>query len=115
MTFKVATTSTLFFLLASTAFSMEDDLGLTVLGTPDLSKLGHQTVASVNSICHYEVTTTYSHLRSFPEGNPEACKPGEIAPEDNMPYLAPRMMWESLPAYIQEATGMDHISIDWNP
>lgn len=37
------------------------------------------------------------------------------APEDGLPYIQGRYNWKRYPVHVREATGIDHISLDFNP
>ena len=90
-------------------------MDLSPLGTQDLSVYKFGFGIKVDDNCDYTFTIEFIHPPSFFLGDQNTtCKPGVIAP-DGLPYNAGRWYWDELPAYIQNATGFNHISLDWNP
>lgn len=91
---------------------------LSELGTNDWKRFSASTSLTVtppSTDCDYSLTFTFEHDPSLPTPtSPMDCSPGAIAP-DGLPYLAFRWYYEKLPTYFKEATGVDHISLDFNP
>ncbi len=96
----------------------ERSLDLSSLGVNDLSMYNYTLTVDVDpNTCEYTFQLAFRlPVDSFPMGEEGVtCLPGVDAPEDGVPYLNGRWYWESLPPHIQAATGIDHMSIDWNP
>jgi hypothetical protein len=93
---------------------------LAPLGKNDLSNLQFSMEAYVSDDCMYSLEVHFVHDPNLPHGDligedPTKCLPGVIAPEDGLPYIEGRWAWERLPKYVRDATGFDHVSLDWNP
>lgn len=63
----------------------------------------------------YIVEFSFKHDETLPIPPNIAADCGKLAPEDGFPYAAPRENYFKLPKSIRQATGFDHISLDWNP
>ena len=72
-----------------------------------------------NKVCSYQLDLAFKHDESLPlPDNPAVqCTPGPDAPfaSDGLTYYDFRWYYEQIPEYITKATGIDHISIDFNP
>lgn len=97
-----------------------DDLGTESLDAFDYSvKLDVTPEEDGSGTCDYEVTINFKHDASLPL--PESandCDPSIQPPSiasDGLPYFAFRWAYESVSKKIKKVTGIDHISIDFNP
>lgn len=110
------------FLLLSNFVTAEEDENcapIEQLGTPSLERYNYSISMEVDDACEYDVKIAFKHDETLPTAtNPPAqCDPSIVPPEfadDGLPYFGFRWSYETLPAEIQEVTGIDHISIDWN-
>ena len=101
--------------VSSQTATADSNVDLSPLGTQDLSVYKFGFGIKVDDNCDYTFTIEFIHPPSFFLGDQNTtCKPGVIAP-DGLPYNDGRWYWDELPAYIQNATGFNHISLDWNP
>jgi hypothetical protein len=109
--------STLFSLLATSCVTLgaDDDAetDLSPLGENSLEIIEYEYKAEVDTDCQYTLTAKFRHDPNFPVGDPNTCQPGVDA-EDGKPYLAGRWRWERFPEHVRKATGIDHISLDYN-
>ena len=87
----------------------------SVLGTNDLSELEYNHDFEVDSDCNYKLEISFAHQQEFFVGDSENCRPGKDDPYDGKPVLAGRWRWERLSLDIRASTGLDHVSIDYNP
>ena len=92
------------------------------LGSPDISRFDYSMKNfDINEdMCTYSLEIEFKHDADLPvPNNPVAqCDPSIVPPEiasDHLPYFAFRWAYESVPEYVKMATGIDHISIDFNP
>jgi hypothetical protein len=97
----------------------ENCVPIEQLGTPSLERFDFSISMEVDDACGYEVKIVFKHDEALPlPTNPPAqCDPTIVPPEfadDGLPYFGFRWFYEAVPADVQEVTGIDHISIDWN-
>lgn len=85
------------------------------LGTASLDALMYGYDVTVDADCNYALQVQFVHNADFPVGSAETCVPDEIADYDGLPMLAGRYFYEEYPAYVQEATDLNHLSLDYNP
>ena len=86
------------------------------LGVNSLSEVSYEYNVEVDDNCDYHFTVNFSHNENFPVGTAETCVPSDdVSDYDGLPILAGRWFYEEYPAYITEATGMQHLSLDFNP
>jgi hypothetical protein len=86
------------------------------LGINSLDELSYNFDVTVDENCDYHFTVDLSHNENFPIGGADTCVPGVNADDyDGLPMLAGRWFYEQYPDYVKEATGMDHLSLDFNP
>ena len=110
-----------------TAIDTSNCAPLADLGTDNLDRYKYAVDMKIidtgddNDSCGYEVKIQYTHDSNLPvptnpgmECNPESPIPPVMA-TDGLPYFAFRWAYESVPEVIKAATGIDHISIDFNP
>lgn len=94
---------------------------LKALGTPDLSRYYYSTSFDIDeAMCTYSLDIKFKHDGDLPLPNnpPVQCDPSLIPPDiasDGLPFFVFRWAYESVSKDIKEATGIDHISIDFNP
>jgi len=124
---NVRFSTTLLLLLSNMGASQtaEESVGDTcssieALGTPKLDRFNFQAIADANDDCGYDLEITFQHDQQLPvPSDPAAqCNPAIQPPEiaaDGLPYFADRWHYQELPEDDKKATGIDHISIDWNP
>lgn len=87
-----------------------------MLGTNNLVEMLNYTYdVTVDEDCNYDFTVNFSHNPGLPIGSMETCVPEEIADFDGLPMLAGRAYYDLYPAYVEEATGFNHLSLDYNP
>jgi len=90
------------------------------LGTPSLDRFDYSSSMDVDDNCDYTFVFSFKHDGTMPiPSDPMAmCDPSvepvSIAP-DGIPYFAFRWSYEAFPEEVKQVTGLDHISIDWNP
>jgi len=88
------------------------------LGPNNLDRYNYSLDMDIDSGCSYELKIKFKHDESLPvpPTNGSQCNPaiGAIA-SDGLPYLKGRWAYESIPRKMKKATGIDHISIDFNP
>jgi hypothetical protein len=90
------------------------------LGTPSLDRFDYSYSMEVDDNCDYNFAFSFKHDATMPMAsdpmtmcNPSV-EPVSIAP-DGIPYFAFRWSYETLSEDVKKVTGMDHLSIDWNP
>lgn len=87
-----------------------------MLGSNDLVEmLSYSYDVTVDDDCNYDFTVTFSHNPGLPVGSAETCVPDEISDFDGLPVLAGRAYYDLYPAYVEMATGFNHLSLDYNP
>jgi hypothetical protein len=105
-------------------FGAEDDVeacqDLSVLGTPNWDRFDGELEIEVDDDCMYTWTVTFKHDETLPLPDDPAnqCDPSVTPPAlatDGLPYYAFRWSYLSVPDSFKEATGVDHVSIDFNP
>jgi len=119
-----------FLLTLCTQFSFAIDLNdcadVADLGTANLEKFDYtvdMTTKTVddagNKVCSYQLDVAFKHDEDLPipDNPPVQCTPGPDAPIalDGKPYYDFRWSYEQVPEHIKKATGIDHISVDFNP
>lgn len=90
------------------------------LGTPSWERFDASLDISVDAGCHYRWTYEFQHDENLPIPDDPAnqCNPASVPPvlaSDGLPYFAFRWHYESVPDYFYKATGITHISLDFNP
>lgn len=85
------------------------------LGLNSLEPLSYEYDVSVDDECDYTFEISFEHNSNFDVGTAETCVGGALAEYDGLPMLAGRWMYEVYPDYVKEATGFDHLSLDYNP
>ena len=89
------------------------------LGSSDLDRYNYSTSIDIDNGCSYSLEIKIKHDASLPiPFDGIQCDPSIIPPaidSDGLPYFANRWAYESVPKHIQKATGIDHISVDFNP
>eukprot|EP00978_Attheya_sp_CCMP212_P002181 scaffold4463_cov51-Attheya_sp.AAC.24 len=115
---------------ASASASVKGGKGGNKCGKADASKLGNPNLKRYDASydlevstgkvdCDFTFTFTFKHDEDLPIPDAAAqCNPMLAPPAfapDGIPYLASRFGYESMPKDIQEATGIDHLSLDFNP
>lgn len=99
-----------------------DQIDLSALGTPDLSRYKATYNLTIDSGCYYVLLMEFEkHADDQPgDASPEftgVCDPSSStgnAP-DGQPWHAHRRHWMQFPPYVYETTGFDHVSINWRP
>ena len=89
------------------------------LGENNLDRYNYSLSIDIDNECSYSLSFKLKHDPTLPiPSEPSQCDPSNTPPviaPDGLPYFAFRWAYKSVPKYIKEATGIDHISIDWNP
>ena len=90
------------------------------VGLNSLERFNYSVSMDITDDCMYSLVMKFKHDDALPVPNdPSAqCDPSIVPPiiaSDGLPYFAFRWAYESLPDYIKQATGVDHITIDFNP
>jgi len=90
------------------------------LGEDNVNRYDYSAEIETNDSCSYTLEIKFKHDDTLPVPTdpPNQCNPAIVPPEiasDNLPYLAGRWAFESMSEEIKQATGIDHISIDFNP
>ena len=94
------------------------------LGTSNLDRFDYSIDMDVDDQCSYALSLRMKHDPTLPvPGDPSQCDPALVPPAlvppalapDGLPYFAFRWAYEAVPDYVKRATGIDHISIDFNP
>jgi len=90
------------------------------LGTPSWARFDGKVDISVDDDSQYTWTISFKHDDSLPVPDDPAvqCNPTVDPPAiatDGLPYFAFRWHYELVPDYFEKATGINHISIDYNP
>jgi len=86
-----------------------------------LKQFGAQSALTVNDDGLYEFVLEFKHNENLPmgpdnyEGTCEKIEGTKIADYDGEPFRAPRRFFKRLPDYVWNATGFQHISLDWHP
>lgn len=86
------------------------------LGVNSLEVYDYKYDVTVDKNCDYTFQVKFEHVDAFDVGTAETCAPGvlsEYNPE--IPILGTFYFYEVFPEYVKEATGFDHLSIDYNP
>eukprot|EP00979_Chaetoceros_neogracilis_P007873 scaffold1698_cov279-Chaetoceros_neogracile.AAC.32 len=127
--FRIATAFLLLLsnLAALPATGTETCAAIQELGTPSLDRFNY-TVSigsipfnlSIDADCEYTLKISFKHDETLPmaskpmtQCNPTITPP--ILAPDDLPYFAFRWFYEKVPEDVAKVTGIDHISIDWNP
>jgi len=89
------------------------------LGPDNLDRYNYSLDMDIDSGCSYELKIKFKHDETLPlpTSGPQ-CDPSIVPPDiapDGLPYFGFRWAYESVPTKIKKATGIDHISIDFNP
>ena len=74
----------------------------------------------MSDVCTYNLQVVFQHDDDLPVPSDPAvqCNPANQPPqlaEDGLPYFASRWFYQQVSEEIKSATGIDNISIDWNP
>ena len=89
------------------------------LGIDNLDRYDYSANMKINDNCGYTLDIKFKHDESLPiPSSGSQCDPSTVPPDiasDGMPYLAFRWAYKSVPNHIKDATGIDHISLDFNP
>ena len=90
------------------------------LGATNLERFDYSVDMDVSDDCDYTVTIQMKHDPNLPipDDPMTQCDPSSLPPDiasDGIPYFAFRWRYESVPDHIRLATGIDHISLDFNP
>jgi hypothetical protein len=89
------------------------------LGTSNLNRYDYSTTFDVDKDCMYTLEINMKQDESLPiPTNADQCNPAvEFPPiaSDGLPYFAFRWAYESVSKKVKAATGIDHISVDFNP
>ena len=97
-------------------FEEDGTVDLTPLGTYDLSELDYSLDFALDeNSCEYSLEVGFSHQSEFFVGSADTCRPGVNDPYDGRSVLEGRWRFQSFPSYIEASTGLDHVSIDYNP
>ena len=105
-------------LLATSALAHGDEdhtEDYPMLGINSFDELSYTEDIHVDENCDYHFSVNFSHNEAFPVGTEDTCVPGVNADYDGLPMLAGRWFWHQYAPYIEEATGMNHLSLDYNP
>ena len=87
-----------------------------MLGRNDLVDVfSYSYDVTVDETCNYDFTATFSHHEDLPVGDAETCNPSTVSDWDGLPFLAARYFYDLFPAYVEMATGFNHLSLDYNP
>lgn len=100
-------------LLVSAATELETKF--PELGVNSLDLLDYSYDVSVDENCDYTLTVNFSHNMDFTVGSESTCAPGVLSDYDGLPMFAGRYMYEGYPEYVEQATGFNHLSLDYNP
>mmetsp|Transcript_60181 Transcript_60181/g.67334 ORF Transcript_60181/g.67334 Transcript_60181/m.67334 type:complete len:319 (+) Transcript_60181:16-972(+) len=89
------------------------------LGTNDLDRYEYDVNMAIDDDCNYSLSMKMKHdvTLPLPSDPMTQCVPGPnlaIASEDDLPYLAFRWAYAKVPRNVKKATGIDHITIDFN-
>lgn len=89
---------------------------LSELGTRNLQRYSASASITVSpqKNCDYSLAFQFKHDPSLPIATANDCVPNVMAP-DGVPFLGSRWHYKRLPTYVKKATGVDHISLDFNP
>lgn len=111
-----------------TLFAKTSALGLNncdgtdgILGAASLDRYDYSIDMDIDKDnCAYSLDFTFQHDETLPIPDDPAvqCDPSIVPPAlapDGAPYFAFRWSYEKVPDQIAAATGIDHISIDFNP
>jgi hypothetical protein len=117
LSYSIHTCLTLLSAAAAVSSEMQGEVGvdLSALGSNGLSVVAYEYEIEVDADCQFTMTTHFSHPDTFSVGTAETCLPGVDALEDGLPILEGRWRWERFPKHVYEATGLDHLSLDYNP
>lgn len=116
--FRTAAAFLLF--LPNSVGAQENCAAIEELGTPNLDRYDFSTSLDVDDNCQFTFKISFKHDESLPiPTNPMAqCSPAIVPPEistDGLPYFAGRWAYQTVPDDVKTVTGIDHISIDFNP
>jgi len=107
-------------LAALPATGEETCAAIEELGTPSLDRFNYKVSIGVDDDCEYTLKLFFKHDETLPMASdpPAQCDPAITPPEmapDGLPYFGFRWFYEKVPEDVAKVTGIDHISIDWNP
>ena len=92
---------------------------LEKLGKYGLDRFHYSISMKIDDECSYSLSLKMKHDPNLPlPSEASQCDPTIIPPAiapDGLPYFAFRWAYQTVPDYIKRATGIDHISVDWNP
>lgn len=94
--------------------------GLDVLGTPNWDRLDGELRIEVDDDCQFTWMATFKHNETLPVPDDPAtqCNPTVDPPvlaSDGLPFYAFRWHYVKTSDYFKQVTGIDHISLDFNP
>jgi hypothetical protein len=103
--------------LALTSFP---DVDLNKLGTPNWDRYeGSYEVTVDDNFCEYIMTIKFKHDATNPAGPwdfVDACDPAiSSTASDGKAWHEPRKDWIRLPDYVFQATGFQHVGLEWKP
>ena len=88
------------------------------IGIDNLDRYDYSANMNINDTCGYILDIKFKHDESLPiPSSGSQCDLSIVPPaivSDGMSYFAFRWAYKSVPKYIKDATGIDHISIDFN-
>jgi len=89
------------------------------LGLDNLDRFDYSVDMDIDENCSYVLSFKFKHDSALPvPTEADHCNPAVQPPvmaSDGLPYYAFRWAYESVPKSIKKATGIDHLSIDFNP
>lgn len=93
---------------------------LNVLGTPNWDRYDGALEIEVDDECVFTWTATFKHDENLPVPDDPAnqCDPAVMPPvlaADGLPYYAFRWSYIKTSESFKAATGVDHVSLDFNP
>jgi len=111
----------LLFLFPIASVVASDCAPIEELGTSNLDRFDYSVSIDIDEDCSYLLSFEMKHDASLPvptdfatQCDPDGDPSGFIAP-DGIPYFGFRWAYETVPKEIKMATGIDSISIDFNP
>ena len=106
-------------LLIASTIDQGNCLDVEDLGTNNVDRYDYSIRMDVDSACDYTLEIKMKHDDTLPiPSDANHCNPTVLPPifaSDGLPYYAMRWQYASVPRDIKAATGIDHVSIDFNP